>query len=99
MEGVTEREAREALALAASKLPILTKFANPLCPGEDAVKAAELRNLSGDELGTRVRDLTNELFRLRLQKWIGAARGARKVRDVRRDLARAKTVLRQKQGS
>ena len=63
------------------------------------MKAAELRNLSDDELGTRVRELTDQLFRLRLQKSMGQLEAPRKIRDVRRDLARAKTVLRQKSDS
>ena len=60
------------------------------------MKAAELRNLSDDELGAKVRDLTDQLFRLRLQKSMGQLETPRKIRDVRRDLARAKTVQRQK---
>jgi large subunit ribosomal protein L29 len=60
------------------------------------VKAGELRNLGADELGARVKDLTDQLFRLRLQKSMGQLEAPRKIRDVRRDLARAKTVLRQR---
>ena len=98
MEGVTEIEARKAMRLAAAKLPILTKFATPLRPGEDAMKAAELRDLGADELGTRERDLTDQLFRLRIQKSMGQLEAPGKMKVVRRDLARIKTVLRQKQG-
>jgi large subunit ribosomal protein L29 len=61
------------------------------------VKAAELRDLGADELDSRVRELTDQLFRLRLQKSMGQLEAPRKMRDVRRDLARVKTVLRQKQ--
>ncbi len=60
------------------------------------MKAAELRDLGADELDSRVRDLTDQLFRLRLQKSMGQLEAPRKMRDVRRDLARVKTVLRQK---
>jgi large subunit ribosomal protein L29 len=63
------------------------------------VKAAELRDLGADELDSRVRELTDQLFRLRLQKSMGQLEAPRKMRDVRRDLARVKTVLRQKQAS
>jgi len=63
------------------------------------VKAAELRDLGADELDSRVRELTDQLFRLRLQKSMGQLEAPRKIRDVRRDLARVKTVLRQKQAS
>ena len=97
MEGVSEKDAREAMKLAAAKLPILTKFATPLRAGEDAMKAAELRDLGADELGVKERDLTDQLFRMRIQKSMGQLEAPDKMRTVRRDLARVKTVLRQKE--
>ena len=60
------------------------------------MKAAELRELGADELGTRERDLTDQLFRLRIQKSMGQLEAPGKMKVVRRDLARIKTVLRQK---
>ena len=60
------------------------------------MKAAELRDLGDDELGVRVRDLTDQLFRMRIQKSMGQLEAPDKIRTVRRDLARVKTVLRQK---
>ena len=63
------------------------------------MKAAELRDLGSDELGTRERDLTDQLFRLRIQKSMGQLEAPAKMRVVRRDLARVKTVLRQKRNS
>ena len=62
------------------------------------MKAAELRELGPDELGTRERDLTDQMFRLRIQKSMGQLEAPNKMRTVRRDLARIKTVLRQKRG-
>ena len=62
------------------------------------MKAAELRELGVDELGTRERDLTDQLFRLRIQKSMGQLEAPDKMRTVRRDLARVKTVQRQKRG-
>jgi large subunit ribosomal protein L29 len=61
------------------------------------MKAAELRELGADELGARERDLTDQLFRMRIQKSMGQLEAPEKIRLVRRDLARIKTVLRQKQ--
>jgi large subunit ribosomal protein L29 len=61
------------------------------------MKAAELRDLAVDELSVRERDLTDQLFRMRIQKSMGQLEAPDKVRSVRRDLARIKTVLRQKQ--
>jgi large subunit ribosomal protein L29 len=60
------------------------------------MKAAELRDLGVDELGAKVRELADQLFRMRIQKSLGQLEVPDKVRTVRRDLARVKTVLRQK---
>jgi len=60
------------------------------------MKAAELRDLGVDELGTKERDLVDQLFRMRIQKSMGQLEAPDKMRVVRRDLARVKTVLRQK---
>ena len=60
------------------------------------MKAAELRDLGVDELSTKERDLTDQLFRMRIQKSMGQLEAPDKIRSVRRDLARVKTVLRQK---
>jgi len=60
------------------------------------MKAAELRDLGVDELGAKERDLADQLFRMRIQKAMGQLENPDKVRGLRRDLARVKTVLRQK---
>ena len=60
------------------------------------MKAAELRDLAPDELGTKERELTDQLFRMRIQKSMGQLENPDKLRTVRRDLARVKTVLKQK---
>jgi large subunit ribosomal protein L29 len=61
------------------------------------VKATEVRELSVDDLRTRVKDLDDQLFRLRIQKAMGTLEAPTKVREVRRDLARMKTILREKE--
>jgi large subunit ribosomal protein L29 len=61
------------------------------------VKPSELRELGADELETKARELTDQLFRLRMQKSMGQLDAPVKVRTTRRDLARVKTFLRQKQ--
>ena len=58
--------------------------------------AHELRDLNEDDLRNRERDLDDQLFRLRIQKAMGHLDVPLKLREVRRDLARVKTVLRQK---
>jgi large subunit ribosomal protein L29 len=62
------------------------------------MKAAELRDLGADELGAKERELIDQLFRMRIQKSMGQLDVPDKVRTLRRDLARVKTVLRQKRG-
>jgi large subunit ribosomal protein L29 len=57
---------------------------------------SELRDLGVDELRQREKDLDDQLFRLRIQKSMGQLEAPQKVRIVRRDLARVKTLLRQK---
>ena len=48
------------------------------------MKAAELRDLGADELGTKERDLTDQLFRMRIQKSMGQLEAPDKIRTVRR---------------
>ena len=61
------------------------------------MKASKVREMSADELHAKERELQEQLFRLRVQKSIGQLENAIKVREVRRDIARDKTVLKQKQ--
>ena len=79
MEGIPEKEAREAMKLAAAKLPIMTKFATPVRAGEDAMKAAELRDLGVDELGVKERELTDRAVPDAHPAVDGTARGARQA--------------------
>ncbi len=62
------------------------------------MKAAELRDLAVDELGAREKDLTDQIFRMRIQKSMGQLENPTKIRSMRRDLARVKTMIRQKRG-
>jgi len=61
------------------------------------MKVAEIREMTVDDLQTRVKDLDDEIFRLRIQKSMGQLEAPAKVRGVRRDRARIKTILREKQ--
>ena len=61
------------------------------------MKVAEIRELSVDVLRDREKELDDQLFRLRIQKSMGQLEAAQKVKSVRRDLARVKTVLREKE--
>jgi large subunit ribosomal protein L29 len=61
------------------------------------MKVTEIRDLAIDELQQRAREMDDQLFRLRIQKSMGQLEAAHKLKAVRRDLARVKTVLRQKE--
>ena len=61
------------------------------------MKPAEVRELSTDELRGREKELDDQLFRLRIQKSMGQLEAAHKLKALRRDLARVKTVLREKE--
>jgi large subunit ribosomal protein L29 len=57
-----------------------------------------LRELDAEALGAKERELADQLFRMRIQKSMGQLEAPEKLRLVRRDLARVKTFIRQKQG-
>jgi large subunit ribosomal protein L29 len=63
------------------------------------MKAAEIRELGVDELRTREKDLDDQIFRLRIQKSMGQLEAPARVRELRRDLAKIKTILREKQAA
>jgi large subunit ribosomal protein L29 len=60
------------------------------------MKAAEFRELTTDDLRAREKELDDQLFRLRIQKSMGQLEAPAKVVVLRRDLARIKTILREK---
>jgi large subunit ribosomal protein L29 len=60
-------------------------------------KTEELRDLTVDELESRARDLDDQLFRMRLQKSMGQLESPAKLRTSRRELARVKTIIREKE--
>jgi large subunit ribosomal protein L29 len=57
---------------------------------------SELRGLAVEDLKQRARDLDDQVFRLRLQRSMGQAESGNKIRPLRRERARVKTVLREK---
>ena len=61
------------------------------------MKAAKWRDLSDDELNQRTRELAEEIFNLRFQLSMGVAKNPSRLREARRDLARAKTILHERQ--
>lgn len=61
------------------------------------MKATELAELSTEELEARERELEEALFQLRLRRATSQLENPMKLRQTRRDLARVKTLLRQRQ--
>lgn len=61
------------------------------------MKARELRELTDEELKERERDLREELFNLRFQIATNQAENPQIIRNVRRDLARVLTILRERE--
>ena len=59
--------------------------------------ADDLRGLSDGELRDRVNDLREQLFKLRFQKTTGQAENAARLSHVRRDVARALTIIRERE--
>jgi large subunit ribosomal protein L29 len=57
------------------------------------MKAADIRAKSADELKTQLGDLQKEAFNLRFQKASGQLENTGRVRQVRRDIARIKTII------
>jgi large subunit ribosomal protein L29 len=60
------------------------------------VKASSLREKSVDELHTRHKELAEQLYKLRFQRATGRMESPARMRQVRREIARIKTVLNEK---
>ena len=61
------------------------------------MKINEIRDLSAAELDSKLKDLKEELFNLRFQMATGQCENPMKIREVKKSIARIKTVQRQKE--
>jgi large subunit ribosomal protein L29 len=61
-------------------------------------KAKDLRDQSSDELTAKAADLKKELFNLRFQQAMGQIENPMRLRTLRKDIAKTKTVLKEKYG-
>ena len=61
------------------------------------MKAKEIRELTEAEAQSKLRDLRQELFNLRLQQQTARLERPSRIREVRRDMARIETDLRERQ--
>lgn len=60
------------------------------------MKVKELRDLSDEDLSRRLAELDEERFNLRFQRAVGEVENPVRLRHIRRDIARIKTVQRQR---
>ena len=95
LDGVPIATAKEALALAAAKLSGQNPF-HRTHRGVTTMKAADARAMTIDQLDDEVLKLKKEQFNLRFQRATGQLENTARVRVVRRDIARLKTISIQK---
>ena len=57
----------------------------------------KIRNLTGIELEHQQRELADQLFKMKFQLKMGQTESLKKIRELKKDIARVKTVMRQKQ--
>ncbi len=62
-----------------------------------ARRVDKFREMKPEELHIQEKELSEQVFRLRFQLNTGQAEGLRRLREVRRDLARVKTLLREQE--
>jgi large subunit ribosomal protein L29 len=60
------------------------------------MKATELREMTDDELLHKQEELKDQLFKLKFQHALGQLENAMKLKNIKKDLARIKTILREK---
>ena len=61
------------------------------------MKSEKIRNLTDDELRHQERDLNDQLFKLKFQLNMGQTESLKKLRGMRRDIARVKTIGRERE--
>uniref|UniRef100_A0A7C2IPG1 Large ribosomal subunit protein uL29 n=1 Tax=Ammonifex degensii TaxID=42838 RepID=A0A7C2IPG1_9THEO len=61
------------------------------------MKAKEIRELTNEELARKIADSKEELFRLRFQLATGQLNNPMKIKEVKRQIARFKTILRERE--
>ena len=60
------------------------------------MKASEIRSMTSEELEKKLKELKNELFNLRFQNAINQLDNPHRIGEVKKDIARVMTVLREK---
>jgi large subunit ribosomal protein L29 len=57
------------------------------------MKASEIRDMTPDEMHSKVSDLKEELFNLRFQHEIGQLENPQRMKQIKKDIARIETVI------
>ena len=65
--------------------------------GNQIMKAEKVRNLTDDELKHQERDIQDQLFKLKFQMNMGQTESLKKLRGLRKDIARVKTIARERE--
>ena len=86
MAGVSEEVAREAMRLAAHKLPVKCKFVKK--------EVVEVKDMTSEELVAKLAELKGELFNLRFRLASGQLENPVSIRTCKRDIARVNTEIR-----
>jgi len=60
------------------------------------MKAREFRDLSEEELRSKEEEVKDQLFKLKFQHTLGQLENEMKLKNLKRDIARIKTILREK---
>jgi large subunit ribosomal protein L29 len=61
--------------------------------------AEKIRNLTGEELSHQEKDMSDQLFKLKFQLNMGQTESLKKIRGLRKDIARVKTIVRERAGA
>ncbi len=61
------------------------------------MKAEKVREMSEAELDAQIHDMEGQIWKLRFQSATGQTEGLGKIRSLRREIARAKTILRERE--
>ena len=63
------------------------------------MKAEKIRNLTDEELSHQEREMNDQLFKLKFQLNMGQTESLKKIRGLRKDIARVKTIVRERSAS
>jgi large subunit ribosomal protein L29 len=61
------------------------------------MKADKVRDLNDEQLGAQERELSDQLFKLKFQLNMGQTESLKKIRGLRKDIARVKTITRERE--